>query len=83
MNYLKKRGRQYLLCGVVFISFNLYFILLMQERRREYLWYLDFLILLFLLFFTGVDVYLFRQAEKKKRELLLQEDVIYEQMEMI
>jgi len=80
MSYLRKRGRQYFLCGIVFLSFNLYFILLIQERRREYLWYLDFLIVLFLLAFAGVDAYLFQKGEKKKRQLLLQEDVIYEQM---
>ena len=80
MRYLKKRWKQYFLCGVVCLSFNLYFIFLMQERRREYLWYLDFLILLFLLVFTGVDVYLFRKEERKKRQLLLWDDVIYERM---
>lgn len=80
MNYMKKRGKQYFLCGIVFLSFNLYFILLMQERRREYLWYMDFLVLLFLLVFAGADAYLFQKEEKKKQLLLLQEDVIYGQM---
>lgn len=80
MSYFKRRGRQYFLSGVVFLSFNLYFILLIQERRREYLWYLDFLILLFLLVFAGIDICFFRQKEKKKQRLLFQEDVIYRQM---
>lgn len=79
MSYLKRRWRQYFLCGVVLLCFNLYFIFLMQERRLTYLWYLDFLLALFLVVFWGADLYLFRKEEKRKELLLMQEDIILEQ----
>lgn len=81
MSYIKKKWRQYFLCGGVALAFHLYFILLMQERRMQYLWYFDFLLALFLLFFAGIDSYLFRKQEKRKEEFLMREDVICEQME--
>ena len=51
MTYLRKRWKPYFLCGAMFLSFNLYFILLMRERGTKYLWYLDILLLLFLFLF--------------------------------
>ena len=80
MSYLKRRWRQYFLCGVVLLCFNLYFACLLQEGRLTYLWYLDFLLALFLAVFSGIDIYLFRQEENRKESLLLQEDMILEQM---
>lgn len=81
MSYLRRRWRQYFLCGAVFLSFNLYFIFLMQESRLAYLWYLDFLLVLFLGGFSGIDAYRYRKEEKKKESLLSREDIILEQME--
>lgn len=76
MSYLQKRWKQYFLSGVMFLSFNLYFILLMQERGTKYLWYLDILLLLFLFLFGAGDFYLYRKRKRETQQLLLEEDVI-------
>ncbi len=81
MTYLRKRWKPYFLCGAMFLSFNLYFILLMRERGTKYLWYLDILLLLFLFLFGAGDFYLYRKEKRQMRQLLLEEDEIAGRME--
>lgn len=76
MNYFKKKWKYYISCIIMFFSFNLYFIFLMRDRHIQYLLYLDFLLLVFFLLFTGIDCFTFKKMEKEKQFLLQKDDMI-------
>lgn len=69
MSYWKKRKHVYILSGILFFSFNLYYIFLMQDRHVAYLLYLDFLLLVLILIFFVVDYFGYRRAEREKAEI--------------
>lgn len=76
MSYWNKRKHVYILSGILFLSFNLYYLLLMRDRHVVYLLYLDFLLLLLILIFFGIDSYGHRRREREKAELLQRDDII-------
>lgn len=76
MSYLKIRRKCYVPCVLLFLSFNLYFIFLMRDRHVKYLLYLDFLLLVFTLFFVGIDFWKYRKVKMDKEQALKQEDII-------
>lgn len=80
LSYMKWRWKYYVLCTVLFFSFNLYFIFLMHDSHISYLRYLDLLLLTFSLLFVGADYAAFQKAEAEKKRLILQEEIISEQL---
>lgn len=80
MNYLKQRGKYLGLSIVLCVFLNLYFLLLVHDRKLVYLFYVDFLLIMILLAFTARDIYRFLKFEKEKKRLLGQETVIYAEL---
>lgn len=80
MSYVKKSGRYLAFTLFVFLSFNLYFICLMQETPTGYLLYLDLLILAAFSFFAAMDYWRFRRWEKKKQVILARGDLACESL---
>lgn len=76
MSYFRRRGRYLFLSGFLFVFFNFYFIVLMRDKNVEYLLYLDFLVLVFVLLFVGVDFFIYHKKEMELRRLMRQEDII-------
>ncbi len=75
MSYLRKSWKYLLLCAGMFLAFNFYFIVLMRDKNAGYLYYLDLLILVFLVVFVGADFYRHLGREKEKKKLLESGDV--------
>ncbi len=80
MNYLRKVRRYAALAVFVFLSFNLYFLVLMPEKHFYYLGYLDFLLLLVFVLFFGTDYFSYRKREKEKLFLMRQSDIVCTQL---
>lgn len=76
-SYVEKRLKIMLLCGFLLLSYNLYFIFLMQDKNRNYLYYLDMLLLLLLVAAVTVDFRKFYRFEKEKKERLAGEELFY------
>lgn len=77
MSYLKRKWKQYVIYMILMASFQLYYIFLMREAKIQYLLYLDFLLLVFLVMVEGISCIAFYSREKKKRALLERDDVIF------
>lgn len=77
MRYLTKNIKYILLLLLIFLFFNLYFIFLIPNTNITYLYYLDFLLLVFISAFLGIDGYIYTKQEKQKQELLNHNEVIY------
>ena len=77
MSYIKRKWKQYVIYAFLIASFHLYYAFLMRETQVQYLLYLDFLLLVFLVMIEGISCISFYKTEKKKRELLEREDVIF------
>lgn len=77
MSYLKQKWKQYAIYVFLIASFHLYYAFLMRQAQVQYLLYLDFLLLVFLVMIEGISCISFYKTEKKKRELLEREDVIF------
>lgn len=76
MRYLKKRGAQVLSWGAVFAAFHLYFFFFIQDRKLEFLLYLDVLLLAPALGWLVWDYRRFQGARKTMEELLGQQEII-------
>lgn len=79
MNYLKKRGGQILFCLFLCLSYNLYFLFLLPEVKKEYLIYLDVLLAVSGLLFWGIDAFRFKKRQSRKKELLQTEMLLYQE----
>lgn len=76
MSYFRKRGKYLFLSGFLFVFFNFYFVVLMRDRNVQYLLYLDFLMLVFVFLFVGVDFFTYHKREAELRVLMRQDDII-------
>ena len=76
MSYFRKRGRYLFLSGFLFVFFNFYFVVLMRDRNVQYLLYLDFLMLVFVFLFVGVDFFTYHKMEAELRVLMRKDDII-------
>ncbi len=74
--YLKTRWKCALYCGAVFAAFHFYFVFLMPGGNREYLYYLDFLLLTLAGALGALDYRAFWQWQRESRRLLEQEELI-------
>lgn len=69
------------ICGMLLTAaaYNLYFIFLLPEVKLFYLLYLDFLVLCVMTVYFGRDIWKERQRQRKKRELLSRDFLIYQE----
>lgn len=79
MSYWKRRYKIILPAAFSCVSYNLYFLFLLPEVRTAYLIYLDFLVFLVLAFVFGTDFLKDRQRQKRKREALRRDAVIFQE----
>lgn len=77
MNYLRRKWKQYVIYAFLISSYHLYYAFLMREAQVQYLLYLDFLLVIFLAMIEGVSYIIFYRKEKKKRELLDRDTIIF------
>lgn len=80
MSYLKKKWKAYVTYFLLFLSFNLYYLCLMKDRHVQYLLYIDFLLLVFLGISEGGECISFYKKENRKRTLLQQEELSYQEL---
>ena len=78
MKWLKKRIKEYAVWLFLMVSFNLYFIFLMQMAPVVYLLYLDLLLLVFLAIIEGTAFFDYWQKEHRKKIFLGEDDLIYD-----
>ncbi|MDE7267349.1 MAG: sensor histidine kinase [Lachnospiraceae bacterium] len=78
MKWLKKRIREYAVWLFLMVSFNLYFLFLLQTMPSIYLLYLDLLLLVFLAIIEGTAFFDYRQKEHRKKIFLNEDDLIYD-----
>lgn len=76
MKYLNQNKREFILMFFLFLSFNLYFIFLVPQTSINYLLYLDLLIGVSYGIFIGIDCYQVIKREKKKQDLLKEDELI-------
>ena len=76
MSFFTKKWRYYCLCIAIICAFNFYFIFLMGDKDLKYLYYLDFLLLLLLLVFGGIDFYRGRKTRLLKEQLMEGDGII-------
>ena len=77
MSYLKRKWKYYFMYFFLMLSFNLYYIYLMKEKQIFYVLYIDLLLIVFCVMIEGISGIRFYSREKKKRQLLEREDVIF------
>ncbi len=78
--YIERNGKYYSLCFFFILSFNLYFIFLLSNTKKEYLFYLDFLIAVVIFLFLFIDYFKFKKMEMEKKKLLEYKDLIYKEL---
>ena len=78
MKYFKEYGKYYIFCVSVIFGFNLYFVFLVPGTDSKYLYYIDFLMLLFAALFAGSSYMSYRKKEKEKKRLLVTDGLIYD-----
>lgn len=78
MKWLKKRMKEYAVWLFLMVSFNLYFLFLMQTAPSVYLLYLDLLLLVFLAIIEGTAFFDYRKQEHRKKIFLNEDDLIYD-----
>ena len=76
MTYWKKIRKQALFLGFLCLSYNLYFLFLLPEVNRSYLWYLDALLAVCCLFYGGAGYAVYRGRQARKQKLLQSDTVI-------
>lgn len=76
MTYWKKIKKQVVFCGFLCLSYNLYFLFLLPEVKRGYLWYLDALLAACSLFYAGAGYFVYRKRQARKQEFLQYDTVI-------
>ena len=79
MTYWRKIRKQFLFCIFLCLAYNLYFLFLLPEAKREELWYLDLLVAVCALFYGGAGYVVYRRQQRKKEEFLQYETVIYQE----
>ena len=80
MSYLKQKWKQYVIYAFLIMSFHLYYVFLRREAKVEYLLYLEFLLLVFLVMIEGIASISFYRREKRKIELLERDEVIFHEL---
>lgn len=80
MSYIKKNWKHYFTCVVLLLSFNLYYLFLMQDKQIQYLLYLDFLLLVFLGISEGIQYMSFYKKENRKEDLLQKRELAYQEL---
>lgn len=80
MSYIKRKWKYYFMYFFLMLSFNLYYIFLMNEKQIFYILYLDLLLLIFGGMVEGISAIHFYSREKKKRQLLERDDVIFHEV---
>ena len=78
MKWLRKRMKEYTVWLFLMVSFNLYFIFLIQTAQVAYLLYLNLLLLVFLAIIEGTAFFDYRQKERRKKIFLNVDDLIYD-----
>lgn len=81
LDWLKRKWREYVVCLVLLLSFNLYFIYLMRTAQITYLLYLDFLLLVFLAVVEGMAFLGFWKKERRKKVFLQEDELVYEALD--
>lgn len=81
MRYLSTHLRIILMGILPCLVYNLYYIFLLPDVKMEYLIYLDFLIVVVMLFFCIPDIFRYTSVQSKKRELLKQDYIIYKEIQ--
>lgn len=76
MKWFRKRGRDYALLLLFSLSFNLYFLFLMQTSKMAYLLYLDLLLLVLWAITEGMAFLGYRQKERRKQLFLKEDELI-------
>lgn len=79
-HFIRKNGKHGLVSALILLAYNAYFIFLMREREIRFLLYLDFLVILFLAVFAGVNFLIYAKWEYEKEQFLRYEDIIYKQL---
>lgn len=82
MKWLRKRGRDYALLLLFALSFNLYFLFLMQSTQTAYLLYLDLLLLVLWAIAEGMAFFVYRQKERRKQLFLKEDELISDVLSM-
>lgn len=76
MKYLKKHYKFILCLTFIILSYNLYFIFLLDQVNLQLLLYLDLLILVFLIFYFGIDFYNYSRSQKELNNYLNSDNYI-------
>ena len=76
LDYWKTRWKCAFYCGTVFAAFHFYFVFLMPEGRVEYLYYLDFLLLVLSGGMAAADYLLFVRRQREKERLLGRQELV-------
>lgn len=82
MKWFRKRGRDYALLLLFSLSFNLYFLFLMQTSKMAYLLYLDLLLLVLWAITEGMAFLGYRQKERRKQLFLKEDELISDVLSM-
>lgn len=78
VKWFQRKWRAYVVLCLLIMSYNLYFIFLMQTTRVEYLLYLDLLVLVFLTVVEGTAFFDFWKRERRKKVFLQEDELIGE-----
>lgn len=78
MKFLRKNGTWLLGCALLCLAYNLYFLFLLPQVERAYLYYLDFLIGVCLFTAAAVRYGQYRTAQKKRQSLLAEDHMIWQ-----
>lgn len=79
MKYFQKNAQHFLICLLICLAYNLYFLFLIPHINNHYLFYLDFLLMISFLFFIIIDFMKYKKREKEKEKLLSVSDIIYQE----
>lgn len=80
--YWQKSRKYLLLCLLMVLACNLYFIFLLRDSHFIYLLYLDFLLLFCLFLFVAADCHTLHKAQEKKRRFLQYETPVCSEPEL-
>lgn len=78
MKFLRKNGTWLLGCALLCLAYNLYFLFLLPQVERTYLFYLDFLVGLGLLMAIAVRYGQFRAVQRRRQSLLAEDYLIWQ-----
>ncbi len=77
-SYLRKRKKVFFFCLFLCLSYNLYFLFLLPQVDAVYLVYLDVLLAVFSILFWGADYLNFCKNQKKIRDSLKLNSILYQ-----